>query len=114
MEVSIAGNVALARGWQPFAPTCGLSGRYALHFKYDGDATLFVRVFGEDGLPVGCCPEDDDNGGGEVLGLGDGPDEHEGNLPLGGAAVRPAMADPPPTKAPTAVATTNRHVVAPR
>ena len=33
-----------------------------LHFKFDGDATLYVRVFGEDGRRAGCCPEGDDRG----------------------------------------------------
>ena len=54
-----------------------------LHFKFDGDATLFVRVFGEDGRRAGCCPEVND--GEEVLGLGDGRDEEEGG-PAGRAS----------------------------
>ena len=40
-----------------------------------------MRVFGEDGRRVGCCPEDND--GDEVLGLGDGRDEDEGGPALG-------------------------------
>ena len=47
----------------------GLGRRCTLHFKYDGDATLYVRVFGEDGRRAGCCPED--SGGNDELGLGD-------------------------------------------
>ena len=35
-----------------------------------------MRVFGEDGRRAGCCPEVND--GEEVLGLGDGRDEDEG------------------------------------
>ena len=42
-----------------FARARGLSRRCTLHFKFDGDATLYVRVFGEDGRRAGCCPEDD-------------------------------------------------------
>ena len=76
MEVSAAGNAALAHGWQTFARMHGLGRRCALHFKYDGDATLFMRVFGEDGCHVECCPEEND-------GLGDGRDEEEGGLILG-------------------------------
>lgn len=76
MEISITGNVALARGWQTFARARGLGRRCTLHFKYDGDATLYIRVFGEDGRRVGCCLEDDD--GDEVVGLGDCRDEGEG------------------------------------
>ena len=77
------GNIALARGWQTFARARGLGRRYTLHFKYDGDATLYVRVFGEDGRLIGCCPEVND--GEEVLGLGDGRDEGEGE-PAGRAS----------------------------
>ena len=62
LEVSAAGSLALARGWQTFARARGLSRWYTLHFKFDGDATLYVRVFGEDGCRTGCFPEDDDRG----------------------------------------------------
>ena len=64
LEVSVVGNLALTRGWQTFARARGLRRRCSLHFKFDGDATLYVRVFGEDGRRVGCCPEDDDHGRG--------------------------------------------------
>ena len=64
VEVSAAGNAVLARGWQTFARARGLGRRCTLHFKYDGDATLYVRVFGEDGRRAECCPEDDDRGRG--------------------------------------------------
>ena len=56
-----------------------------LHFKFDGDATLYVRVFGEDGRRVGCCPKTND--GEEVLNLGDGRGEDEGEPALGGNRV---------------------------
>ena len=62
LEVSAAGSLALTCGWQTFARARGLSRRCTLHFKFDGDATLYVRVFGEDGRHAGCCPEDDDRG----------------------------------------------------
>ena len=55
-------ELALARGWQTFARARGLSCRCTLHFKFDGDATLYMRVFGEDGRRAGCCPKDDDRG----------------------------------------------------
>ena len=73
--VSLAGNIALAHGWQTFARARGLGRRCTLHFKFDGDAILFVRVLGEDGRRAGCCPEVND--GEEVLGLGDGRGEEE-------------------------------------
>ena len=47
-RASWASLEALARGWQTFARARGLSRRCTLHFKFDGDATLYVRVFGED------------------------------------------------------------------
>ena len=81
VEVSIAGNIALARGWQMFARARGLGRRCTLHVKYDGDATLYVRVFGEDGRRAGCYPEVND--GEEVLGLGDGRDGEEVEPALG-------------------------------
>ena len=66
VEVTASGDVYLTRGWQTFASARGLKGRSTLHFKYDGLATLFVRVFGAGGARVGCCPEDsgddDDDG----------------------------------------------------
>ena len=44
-----------------------------------------MRVFGEDGRRAGCCPEAND--GEEVLGLGDGRDEDEGEPTLAGDRV---------------------------
>jgi hypothetical protein len=73
--------VALTRGWQTFARARGLSRRCTLHFKYDDVATLYVRVFGEDGRCAGCCPKDD--GGNDELGLDDGHGDAEGELALG-------------------------------
>ena len=81
VDTSAAGNIALARGWQTFARARGLVRRCTLHFRYDGGSTLYVRVFGEDGRRAGCCPETND--GEEVLGLGDGRDEDEGEPALG-------------------------------
>ena len=72
VETSAMGNIALARG---------LRRRCTLHFKYDGGSTLYMRVFGEDGRRAGCCPEANDDE--EVLSLGDGRDEDEGEPALG-------------------------------
>ena len=72
VEVSVTGNIVLARGWQTFARARGLGRPCTLHFRYDGDATLYVRVSRGDGHCVGCFPED--SNGDEVLGLGDGRD----------------------------------------
>ena len=46
-------------------------------------------MFGEDGRRAGCCPEDDD--GDEVLGLGDGRDEGEGDLAPDGVRSSPSF-----------------------
>ena len=81
VEVSAAGNAVLARDRRTFARARGLSRRCTLHFRYDGVATLYVRVFGEDGLRAGCCPED--SGGDDELRLDDGRDNAEGELALG-------------------------------
>ena len=79
-EVSAAGNIALARGWQTFARVHGLGRWCTLHFRYDGDVILYVRVYGEDGRRAGCCPEVNDSE--QMLGLGDGRDEDEGEPTL--------------------------------
>ena len=83
----------LTCGWQTFARARGLSRRCTLHFKFNGDATLYVRVFGEDGRCVGCCPEDDDDGW--VPRLGDGRDEDEGGRVAGGVRSLPSLGDSP-------------------
>ena len=62
VEVSVVGNIALSHGWQKFARACSLGRPCTLHFKYDNDTTLYMRVFGEDGRRAGCCPEGDDRG----------------------------------------------------
>ena len=81
LEVSVAGNVALTCGWQTFARAHGLSQRCTLHFKFDGDATLYMRVFGEDGRRAGCCPEDDGHGRGPSPG-----EDGEGSARVAGGA----------------------------
>ena len=76
-----------------FARACGLGSRCTLHFKFDGDATLFVRVFGEDGRRAGCCPETND--GEEVLGLDDDRDEGEGEPALNGDRISSSFGGSP-------------------
>jgi hypothetical protein len=63
VEVTAVGGIDLTRGWQTFAHARGLRKRCTLHFTYDGLATLYVRVFGEDGMRAGCCPEDSSDDG---------------------------------------------------
>ena len=93
LEVSVAGNVALTRGWQMFARARGLSQRCTLHFKFDDDATLYVRVFEEDGRRAGCCPEDDDRG--RVPSPGVDRDEDGGRRVVSGVRGSPNFGDSP-------------------
>ena len=76
-----SGNGALTHGWQTVARARGLGQRCTVHFRFDGDATLYVRVFGEDGRHAGCCPEDDDRG----RGPSPGEDGEDGARVAGGA-----------------------------
>lgn len=62
VEVFCIGHVFLTCGWQSFVRAHDLDGRRTLHLKYDGAATLFIRVFGKDGSRLGCCLEGDDDG----------------------------------------------------
>ncbi|KAI5012848.1 hypothetical protein ZWY2020_025114 [Hordeum vulgare] len=63
VEVTPDGYVYLNRGWLTFTRARGLKGRRYLLFKYDGEMTLFVKIFGVEGNRLGCCPEDADRGG---------------------------------------------------
>jgi hypothetical protein len=88
--------MAVTRGWQTFAHARGLSRRCTLHFRYDGIATLYVRVFGEDGRRAGCCPEDD--GGDDELGLGDGCGSFNGGSSSSGESTSSGGYDQPPRR----------------
>ena len=107
VETSAMGNIALARGWQMFARARGLGKRCTLHFKYDGGSTLYVRVFREDGRRAGCCPEM--NNGEEVLGLGEGRDEGEGEPALGGDRISSNFSGSSSSDALAVTATTSRR-----
>ena len=93
LEVSTAGEAALTRGSQTFARMRGLHRRCTLHFKFDDDATLYVRVFEEDGRRAGCCPEDDDHGRAPSPGIGRG--EGGGGRAGSGARGPPSSGDSP-------------------
>ena len=70
-----------------FARARGLSGRCTLHFRFDGVAALYVRVFRVDGRRTRCCPEDGSSD--DELGLDDGRDDDEGELALGDGRASP-------------------------
>ena len=107
VEVSVAGNIALARGWQTFARARGLGRRCTLHFKYDGGSTLYVRVFGEDGRRAGFCPETND--GRRCSALVMVAARTMASLPSAATVSLPATTALPPATTPAVVATTSRR-----
>ena len=76
-----------------FARARSLSRWCTLYFKFDGDATLYVRVFGEDGCRAGCFPEDDDSG--RLPSPGTDQDEDGDWRTGGGARCSPSFGDSP-------------------
>ena len=76
-----------------FARTRGLGRWCTMYFKFDGDATLYVSVFGEDGRRAGCCPEDDDRG--RLPSPGTDQDEDGDWRTGGGARGSPSFGDSP-------------------
>ena len=83
--------MSLTRGWQTFARARGLGRWCTLHFKFDGDATLYVRVFGEECRHAGCFPEDDDRS--RLAIPGTDQDEDGGRRVGGGAWGSPSFGD---------------------
>lgn len=70
-EFTSSGFMFLKRGWKSFALPRGLKEGHTLHFKYDGGATLFMKIFGVTGCHRDCCMESD-NGSGSSSGDGGG------------------------------------------
>ena len=56
-EVVPPGDVFMTQGWGEIARACCVEGALAIHFEYDGAATLFFKVFNEEGERLECCPE---------------------------------------------------------
>jgi hypothetical protein len=56
-ELTAAGAMLLGQGWKSFSRARRLSRGQCLVFRYDGDATLFVKIFGVDGGRMECCME---------------------------------------------------------
>ena len=54
-----SGDVFMTRGWGKVARSCRAEGALAIHFEYDGAATLFFKVFNERGERLECCPGGD-------------------------------------------------------
>ena len=59
VEVVPPGDVFMTRGWGEVARACHAEGALAIHFEYDGAATLFFKVFNEEGERLECCPGGD-------------------------------------------------------
>ena len=51
----------LRQGWKSFALARGLKRGHILQFKYDGAATLFVKIFGLFGSRLACWAESEDS-----------------------------------------------------
>ena len=56
-ERTTEGAMLLGPGWKSFSRARRLSRGQCLAFRYDGDATLSVKIFGVDGGRVECCME---------------------------------------------------------
>jgi hypothetical protein len=56
-ERTTEGAMLLGPGWKSFSRARRLSRGQCLVFRYDGDATLSVKIFGVDGGRVECCME---------------------------------------------------------
>jgi hypothetical protein len=60
-EFTPSGFMFLKQGWKSFALMCDLKQGHLLHFKYDGAATLFVKIFRVFGSRLECCAESEDS-----------------------------------------------------
>ncbi|XP_073358041.1 uncharacterized protein [Aegilops tauschii subsp. strangulata] len=58
-EFTPSGYMCLTRGWKLFAHAYGVKEGHTLHFKFDGAATLFVKIFRAAGDRLECCMESD-------------------------------------------------------
>ena len=56
LEAVPTGKIFMTRGWGEVARVCRARGALAIHFKYDGAATLFFKVFDAAGRRLECCP----------------------------------------------------------
>ena len=59
VEVVSSRDVFMTRGWGEVARACRAEGALVIHFEYHGAATLFFKVFNEQGERLECCPGGD-------------------------------------------------------
>nr|XP_020164295.1 B3 domain-containing protein Os03g0212300-like [Aegilops tauschii subsp. strangulata] len=93
-EFTPSGYVYLTRGWKSFARARGLKEGYTLLFKFDGAATLFVKIFGEAGGRLECCMESDSSSSGHSSGDDSGDDGSDSH----GRSGSDADSDEPPRR----------------
>jgi hypothetical protein len=81
-EFTPSGFMFLKQGWKSFALARGLKRGHLLHFKYDGAATLFVKIFGVFGSRLEYCAESED---GSYSGSSSEDDNDSGTSPSDGS-----------------------------
>ena len=57
-----SGRLVLMQGWKTFARSQKLEHEQILHFCFNGEDTLFVKIFGYLGGRAGCCLESESSG----------------------------------------------------
>nr|XP_020178608.1 B3 domain-containing protein Os03g0212300-like [Aegilops tauschii subsp. strangulata] len=90
-EFTPSGYMYLTWGWKSFPHARGLKEGHTLHFKFDGAATLFMKIFGDAGGCLECCIENDNSSGGHSSG-DDSSDD--GSTPQGEAGATPTPMSP--------------------
>ena len=76
-----SGRLVLTQGWRTFARAQKLTQDQILHFRFNGEDTLFVTVFGYLGGRVECCLEgsSEEDGSEEGGSSSSEEEEDEGN-----------------------------------
>ena len=57
MGLDASGRLVLLQGWKTFARSQRLAQQQVLHFRFNGDDTLFVTIFGYLSGRTECCAE---------------------------------------------------------
>ncbi|KAE8768374.1 heat shock cognate 70 kda protein 1 [Hordeum vulgare] len=57
VDLSPRSAMFLTWGWKSFMRSRGLGLVHLLHFRFDGDSTLFINFFGSAGSELVCCGE---------------------------------------------------------
>ena len=70
-----SGRLVLTQGWKTFAHAQELAQQQVLHFRFNGEDTLFVTVFGYLGGRVECCSESGSSSDDDSSSSGEDEDE---------------------------------------